>query len=42
VQPTRGYVLFTLPTGRRIASADGLAKNGRLVAHMAFPPPPKR
>jgi hypothetical protein len=42
LQPTRGYVLLTIPAGRRIASADGLAKNGRVVAHMAFPPPPKR
>jgi hypothetical protein len=42
LQPTRGYVLFTLPTGRRIASADGLAKSGRVVAHMAFPPPPPK
>jgi hypothetical protein len=42
LRPTRGYVLLTIPAGRRIASVDGLAKNRRVIAHLSFPPPPKR
>jgi hypothetical protein len=42
LQPTRSYVLATLPAGRRVARADGLAKDGRVIAHVSFPPPPRR
>jgi hypothetical protein len=39
LQPTRGYVLLTIPAGPKLLSADGLAKNGRVVGHMSFVPP---
>jgi hypothetical protein len=42
LRPTRGYVLVTIPSGRKLLSADGLAKDGRIVGHMSFLPPPKR
>jgi hypothetical protein len=40
LEPTRGYVLLTIPAGRKPVSADGLAKSGRVVGHMSFLPPP--
>jgi len=39
LQPTRGYVLLTMPADRKLVSADGLAKDGRVVGHMSFVPP---
>jgi hypothetical protein len=39
LRPTRGYVLLTIPAGRKLNSADGIAKNGRVVGRMSFIPP---
>lgn len=39
LHPTHGYVLLTIPAGSKLLSADGLAKNGRVVGHMSFVPP---
>ena len=42
LQPTRGYVLGVLPTGRRLVSVEGLARDGHVVGRQRFPPPVKR
>ena len=42
LSPTRGYVLATLPPGRKIASADGVSSSGHVVGHQSFVPPKRR
>lgn len=39
LRPTRGYVLLTITAGRKLLSADGVARDGRVVGHMSFVPP---
>ena len=41
LDPTRGYVLMTIPAGRKLVSADGLSSSGRVVGHTSFVPPKK-